>query len=300
MARFYGFGHYLSSQQSWLQTIVLFIVFLAMAIPLGLSLKRIASEAVTVSQIRAVLTSEFGNRSRVTQLDVDFDKEPIAIRSVVIAPRDHVRKSGSLEERLEARLRQPISLQLDQVFLAAGAGALDVQKEELRQASDIAAAETARVSTVARLLSLAAGVAPEQVTIDREHRRASVAAAPLPEAGLAAYRTLERRAVAEVSDWELAIVPPQSELPQITFANGNDTLDASALDAVNLSIWAARRWNQRALTVPGLHASPSQEPLLAERRALAIARLLRTGGIAAVAAPSQGPSFRLRPPSAAP
>ncbi|MGN6124555.1 MAG: DUF389 domain-containing protein, partial [Sphingomonas oligoaromativorans] len=81
MARFYGFGHALSSQQSWTQTVVLILVFVGMAIPLGLSLKQIAAEAVTVTQVRSFLTDRFGSDARVTQLDVNFDASPIAVRS---------------------------------------------------------------------------------------------------------------------------------------------------------------------------------------------------------------------------
>jgi uncharacterized hydrophobic protein (TIGR00271 family) len=61
MARLYGFGHYLSSQQSWLQTGLLIAVFVVMAVPLGLSLQHIAREAVTTTQVRAALS---GPRAR--------------------------------------------------------------------------------------------------------------------------------------------------------------------------------------------------------------------------------------------
>lgn len=293
MARFYGFGHHLSSQQSWTQTILLILVFVIMAIPLGISLKRIATEAVTVSQVRSTLSQQFGSRARVTQLDVDFDKEPIAIRSVVITPRDTVKQTAKVEAELRARLERPLTLQLDQVVLDPGARALDAQKEELRQAGDAAAAETALVSTISRVLALAAGVSPEKVIVDRDHRRATVAAAALPGAELATYRALEQRATLEARNWEIALVPPQSELPLIGFADNSDELEPSALAGVELSAWAARRWNLRALAVPGLLETPSEKPLLAERRARSIAELLAKQGIRAVAAPAQGQSFRL-------
>ena len=52
-------------------------------------------------------------------------------------------------------------LQLDQVLLDPSAGALGAQRAELRQASDTAAAEDAAATAVARLVSLAAGVAAD-------------------------------------------------------------------------------------------------------------------------------------------
>lgn len=79
----------------------------------------------------------------------------------------------------------------------------------------------------------------------------------------------------------------------IRFADGSDTLDASARDAVLTSAWAARRWNIRALAVPGLPSEASDAPDLAQRRALAIAEILRAEGIAPASTPVAGQSFRL-------
>jgi uncharacterized hydrophobic protein (TIGR00271 family) len=64
MARLYGFGNSLSSQQSWTQTWLLLLVFIGMAIPLGISLRQIAGEAVTVNHVRSVLSERFGARAR--------------------------------------------------------------------------------------------------------------------------------------------------------------------------------------------------------------------------------------------
>ncbi|KQX20067.1 MULTISPECIES: DUF389 domain-containing protein [unclassified Sphingomonas] len=300
MARLYGFGHFLSSQQSWAQTIVLTLVFIVMAVPLGLSLKQIATEAVTVTQVRSFLSDRFGARARVTQLDVDFASQPILVRSVVITPRVGMQPTLALQAALEKRLGQSVRLQLDQVLLEAGAGPIDAQREELRQAGAAAAEQTARIGILARMLGLAAGVAPEAVTIDRDHRRATVIAAPLPGATVATYRALELRAQQDVDDWAITITPPQGPLPPIAFADNVDTLDIPAREAVLTSAWAARRWNIRSLSVPGLPETAPENPILSQRRALVIAQLLRSQGVEATTAPASGQSFRLTAaPSAA-
>lgn len=293
MARFYGFGHALSSQQSWTQTIVLFFVFIAMAIPLGFSLKRIATEAVTVTQVRSFLTDRFGSNARVTQLDVNFDAAPIAVRSVVITSRKNMQRTLGLQAELQERLGQPVRLQLDQVLLEPGSGALDAQREELRQAGDVAAIENARIVALSRMLGLAAGISSDAVTIDRDHRRASAVAAPLPGASVASYRALEERAHQDIEDWDIAIIPPQGLLPAIAFADDDDTLDPSARDAVLTSAWAAKRWNVRALGVPGLPEETPDKPTLSQRRAAAIAAVLRDQGITPTSARAAGQSFRL-------
>lgn len=120
MARLYGFGNFLSSQQSWTQTVLLLLVFVAMAIPLGISLSRIASESLALNQIRSTLTERFGETARVTQLDVDFDAKPIRVRSVVITPRERMQRGDGLQTELAKRLGRPVRLQLDQVLLEGG------------------------------------------------------------------------------------------------------------------------------------------------------------------------------------
>ncbi|RYD26559.1 MAG: DUF389 domain-containing protein, partial [Lysobacteraceae bacterium] len=52
MARFYGFGHHLSHRQGWMQTIVLFLVFVIMGVPLAIALRQIGRETVTATQVR--------------------------------------------------------------------------------------------------------------------------------------------------------------------------------------------------------------------------------------------------------
>ncbi|MDH7974192.1 DUF389 domain-containing protein [Sphingomonas sp. AR_OL41] len=295
VARFYGFGHYLSTQQSWTQTVVLLMVFVTMSIPLGFSLRRIAAETVTATQVRSFLSDRFGATSRVTQLDIDFDLAPIAVRAVVIAPRSAARSNAALERSLAAQLKRPVKLQVDQVLLGAGAGAIDAQRAELQQTSAAAASENAEIAEVSRLVALAAGVSPDAVTIDRDHHRVTATAAVLPGAAMTTYRTLEQRIAAALDDWDIKIIPPLGPFPRISFATGADTLDASAKDAVLLSAWQAQRWNIRALAVPGLPTKEVARPTLAQRRALAVATLLKTQGLATVPAPGNGDSLELRP-----
>jgi uncharacterized membrane protein len=103
MARLYGFGHYLSSQQSWLQTGLLIAVFVVMAVPLGLSLQRIAREAVTTTQVRAALSGASGKNVRITQLDIDFQSTPLTIRAVLIVPRQQATPTAKLNQAIAAR-----------------------------------------------------------------------------------------------------------------------------------------------------------------------------------------------------
>lgn len=294
MARFYGFGHSLSSQQSWTQTIVLTIVFIAMSIPLGFSLGRIASETVMASQVRSFLGDRFGTQSRVTQLDIAFDRDPISVRSVVIAPRAAGQSIAALQKALATRLGRPIRLQVDQILLDPGASATDAQRAELQQASAASAAEDAEVGSLAALVALGAGIAPDTVTVDRDHHRMTATATALPGATGATYRALEQRIAAAAPDWEIRIVPPLDRFPVIPFKDNADDLDVAAKEALALSIWEAQRWNIPGLAVPGLPSGQLPEkPSLAARRALAVAALLHARGIRTIAATAGGEPFVL-------
>lgn len=185
------------------------------------------------------------------------------------------------------------------MLLDPRASAIDAQKIELRQAKDAASAEE-QGRAIARLVALAAGVAPETVMLDRDQQRVQAQAAPLPGAELSTYWAIEQRAQDAAHGWDVTIVPPLAPMPVIRFADGSDTLDGPARTAVLASIWAARRWNIHTLAIPSLPRSPAEHPLLPQRRATAIATLVRERGLAAAPASTEGPPFRLAASPASP
>jgi len=289
MARLYGFGHRLSTQQSWLQTLLLLVLFVVMAIPLALSLNRIAREAVIATQVRGVLNAALGKNARVTQLEIDYDVRPLAVRAVIIVPRSKALRTPVLAKRVEAKLGQPISLQADQVLVDPASGTLDQEKAALAQAQEQQQLRT-EGAEVSHLVAIAAGVGPGAVILDREGRRALAAARPLPGASLAAYRQLENRIGAQVPGWSIVLTPPAGlELPEIRFADESDQPDEAGKQAVTTVAWAAQRWNWPGLVVPGLVEPLPPHPTLGQRRAAAIATILRANGIGDLAGtPSQG------------
>jgi len=295
MARFFGFGHFLSKQQSLAQTIILLLVFVSMSVPLGLSLSRIAAETVTAAQVRSFLSGRFGDRARVTQLDIDFARSPLEVRAVVIAPRARAVSSAQLQRDLTDRLKRPAILELDQVLLDPAAGAADTQRAELERASRSAAEESAAATTAVRVVSILAGIPEADITIDRQHRRIIAAAVAIPGATLDSYFELEHRAASALDGWVVTLVPPLAPLPLIYFPDNVDTLDAAAKHSVDVSIWAAKHWNSPSLGVPGLPAAGAApaRPSLNQRRALAIAAVLEQFGIVPVPMAGGGQSITL-------
>ncbi len=286
MARFYGFGHYLSSQQSWLQTSLLLGVFIVMAVPLGIALQRIAREALMTNQLRAALSDAAGKNARITQLDIDFQSTPISVRTVLITPRQQAVPNARLVQAIAARLKQPVDVQADQVLIDPASNGLDETRAALARAQDQQASQ--RAQEIGTLLAVAAGIAPEDVVIDREGHRAQAAARPLAGATLASYRALESRIAAHADGWTIAIVPPAG-LP-LTPITG--TLDAEgqlppeASDALRLDCWAARRWNWPDLGIAGLTLPPASHPSPAQRLAATVAEAVKAEGCQPVPASS--------------
>jgi uncharacterized hydrophobic protein (TIGR00271 family) len=295
VARFFGFGHDLSSPQSWLQTVLLVLVFVGLSIPLGLSLNRIARETVIQSEVRAFLADQFGAAARLSQVAVDFQSDPLSVHAVVIAPRSDTKSSLALRSGLEKRLGRTLALQVDQLLVSSRMGDISARQAEVRRASED---ETPLVgvdaATVRRSVSIAAGVAPEAVLVDPGQKRAEATAAPLPGADLASYQALEQRAAAP--GWRVAIIPPYGPMPIIRFADGSDSVDSASKRAILASAWAAKRWNMSSLGVPGLtDTDPAKRPRLDGRRARAIAAILEKNGVRSTPLPPAGPAFRLVP-----
>lgn len=214
MARLYGFRTNLSAKQTLYQSSALFVAFIVLAIPLGLSLRQIAWETRASSDIGGAIRDQFDRRARISQVDIDWGARPISIKATVLTPQI-VPKAETLAARtLTRQLGHEITLSIDQFQVGTGSGAAE--------AAELAAArndERQRMaqqrSALAAQLALVAGVSDNAVFVDPAMRRATVEAARLPDAGLAAYRALEGRVAKLVPDWQILLVPPATALPDV-------------------------------------------------------------------------------------
>lgn len=270
LARLYGFGSHLSPQHTLLQTLVVIAGFVMLAIPLGLALGRIAWETTAARQVREIVSSQFGDNARLSQLDVRFESDPIRVTATVLTPEYQADAERDAETVLGRLLGRSVDVALEQYRVGTGAQAEAQQLSAAQANARRNAADTAAAQIVDRL-ALVAGVAPDAVLLDRGNRRALVTATELPGAGLAAYRGLEARVAAVASGWTVTLVPPAAALPSVAF--DGDAPDASGREAIRTAIWAAQR-----LRVPiGVSGADS--------RVATVIEALTDAGIGAVAAP---------------
>jgi uncharacterized hydrophobic protein (TIGR00271 family) len=119
VAKLFGFGSRTSGRAAFWQGAAIVAVFVVLSIPLGLSLKQIATEAVETEKIRAVLHAYFpDDGDRIYSVNVAFPKNrPIEIEALVLVKNVVVGATGTLQQRLRDALQAPVILSLSQVPL---------------------------------------------------------------------------------------------------------------------------------------------------------------------------------------
>ncbi|OCC22987.1 hypothetical protein MB02_14600 [Croceicoccus estronivorus] len=237
MARAYGFRTSLTERQTQLQALAIMAVFIALAIPLGISLRQIAWEAQASRTIRGELLDEFDNNARLSQIDINFDAEPVTIAATVLTPTIRSDAEEAAGRAIRRQLGQAVEISITQYQVGIGAKA--AEEAQLAAARAREAADRQRAEELSVRLALVAGVAEKDVLLDRERRHALVTAKPLTGAGLATYRELEGRIAATEPEWTIELRPPARPLPAIEFDDGEPTPQGA--DAIALIGWAAQR-----------------------------------------------------------
>lgn len=246
MARLYGFSATLSGRQTRWQNVALVVVFIALVIPLGLSLRQIAWEASAARQVRSELADSFGAASRLSQPEIEFDTSPLRVSAFVWTTRLRADAEVRAEGNLERALGTPVDVQLKQFLVRDEQSAEEAQLASAKVEEEQATQR--RMSELSARLALAAGAPEDDILVDRQRRRALVRAERLPGATLATYAALERRIAATEPEWRIELVPPTSTLPTIAF--DEETPDDAAREAIALAAWASQRLD-RPLTVSG-------------------------------------------------
>lgn len=274
MARLYGFGPRLSPHQTAVQSVAIIATLAVLAVPLALSLRRIAWEGAAGRYAREALTDTFGDQARISQVELDFHARPIKVTATVLTPRYRADAEGAAGAAFLADAGQRATFAIEQYRVGTGPGAAEAAAIQTA-AANTAAATTAKPVTdadaqahdFAARLALVAGVDPGQVLVDAAARRLRATAAVLPGATLAAYHLLEMRAAAGATGWSVELVPPAVPLPGIDF-------DGAAPSAAGRADLAQTIWGARRLGLSVAVAGPAA-------RAQAVVAALTTGGVTA-------------------
>ncbi|QNE05317.1 DUF389 domain-containing protein [Croceicoccus marinus] len=272
MARLYGFRTNLTHNQTRFQDIIVIAAFMGLAVPLGLSLNQIRKEALFSRQANAAISDNFPGNARVSSIDIEFEGQPVGVVATVLTPEIAPRAQELVQRRLARFLGEPVAVSIEQ--FKVGTSATAAEEAQLAAARAQAQEATDReIRDLVELLALVAGVAEDDVLVDRDNRRALVNAAPLDGAELLAYRELEQRIARRVPDWSITLVPPARTLPEITVTE--DGPDEEGQRAIALVEWAGTR-----IAAP-IEVTGSDADVLQVRRLLAangLATVPKEGG----------------------
>ncbi|HEY8604888.1 TIGR00341 family protein [Tsuneonella suprasediminis] len=244
MARIYGFRTELSQRQTHLQNVIVVLVFIALAVPLGYSLIQIGKQANGERQVRGELQDLFDANSRLSEVNIDWRTDPVTIDATVLTPKLEPDAENKGKRALARILGQDVDLKLTQYKVGTGAQAAEAAQLAAAEAKK-REAELVKVDELTRELALVAGVSSKDVIVDRENNRALVRAKALPGATLATYHTLETRIAAGVPTWQVQILPPPGgALPAIAFVTDDDNKGQpteAGRRALAQVAWAAQR-----------------------------------------------------------
>ncbi len=215
MARFYGFSTALTKKQTRLQVLVIVSVFVLLAIPLGISLARIAWETNATRQAQSVIRSIFPPKARIGQIDVAIHSGDATVTASVMTPSFVANASEIATRAVSSTLKKPVQVTIDQYRVGTDPGAAEAAELAAASAKREAQETERQVAALTDDLALVAGVEPSEITLDRERRRVLVVSRPIPGGNLATYRELERRVAAEAPDWQVMIRPPALALPDV-------------------------------------------------------------------------------------
>lgn len=268
IAKLYGFRGSLSQRQSQFQNSVIVLVFLALAVPLGLSLRTIAWEANAQRIVREEITQQFDRVGRLAELDIAFAENSIAISATMFGPEYREGAEAVIGAALTERLGRDVEVTLAQVQTGSSSSDSDEAALAAALAREEQAAASARANALAGRLALVAGVPQSEVTIDTGRKRAFVRAQELEGASLAAYRALEMRIAATEPDWTIELLPPVGDLPgEITF--GEDGPTPQGAQALAVVEWAAKRTGL-PIVLEGREAETTQAADLLSQRGVSV------------------------------
>ncbi len=250
MARLYGFRTDLSTRQGWFQNFGIFVVFVALAVPLGLSLRQIALEANAQRVVQAAIAASFPEDAQVSDASIDWESEPLLISGIVFTPAFNAAANSEISRRLQDDLLRTVTVQIEQFQVGTDPGAAEQAQLAQARAAQQAEASERQIAALTENLALVAGVERSAVVVDREHNRAIVRARPLPGLTLAGWRILERRAAANTPGWEVELRPPLLALPSIPL-NEEGEATAEGEQARAVIAWAARRLDMPVVLTGG-------------------------------------------------
>ena len=266
LSRLYGFGKTHCARRNAGQGLFIIAVFIALSIPLGISLRDIAYETQVTNSIKSEILTPFADvPSRLSDLTVTFpSRTELNVEATVLTRSRVPGAQSALQSQLSEKMGRIVTVSLGQVLINQDIGLEQAKFLELANSSLGAPlrAEMSRIETLSEMRRSEAelrNAVPFKLAgadIDAETQSASFFAARQAGFSAAAYQAIEAGLLENFSNWDIRVVPPVLDLPLINFANGADEIAPEMTPLLETSVWALKRWDISQIEVVG-YASTS-------------------------------------------
>ena len=199
-------------------------VFAILSIPLGLSLKQIAGEALQTKVIRGTLQAYFTQYSgRIYGVKFTFSEgAPIQVEALVLVQKARANAEAELRRTLSQKLHQPVELSLSQIPIRANQSVSEQAINELnRRVTEVSDAQASRpILTISEIAALQFGIPLLDVSANESSRIVAIRAGVLTAAGLAALRKASTTFQKLHPGWTLQPRLESKGLPAVGFRAG--------------------------------------------------------------------------------
>lgn len=284
VAKFFGFGFNRDSKASVWQTVVIVGVFAVLSVPLGLSLRQLASEAWLTAQTRAALQEIFpAPQNHIYGVNVAFPDHGIEVDALVLTRQTRPGLETQVQHQLTERLGRPVSLSLSQAPVNVRESVDRQAVEEMMSRSNAQLARQMQPN-MAEIAAGEAGVARLHVSQDPTTHSVLVRLDAPTAKQLVQMRAAQRRLTQQYPGWRFTVRPELDALPPIDFDEASDTLNSEAAQLVDAIAWALKGNGVTDVNVIGYsdsNGSRAANRRIAAARAAAVAQTLEAEGVTA-------------------
>jgi uncharacterized hydrophobic protein (TIGR00271 family) len=273
LARWYGFGFRVSKVNFFWQLTVYSIAIIILAVPLIITLKKVASQLTAKHIINNTIHDSFEENAELNIAKIHFPaskKHPIKISAIVFTNKFKQKAEETIKKTLISKLDQPISLKLDQVLYSTS------------QPPSKNYTTTTSEKNIISMVRDASSIPIRLINVDMQLRLIEIFITPTTHQNIKTIHSTELDLRKEFSGWTVKVIPPTSSIPILYFGNDQTKLDENGLQSLESIIWMLDRWQVYEVTVTGFtnnqeYGSSITTPLSAKRVDYIVKKLSKNG-----------------------
>jgi uncharacterized hydrophobic protein (TIGR00271 family) len=285
VAKWYGFGSHNSSKSNIWQMASIFIVFLFLSIPLGISLKNIAYQSYVTKVVKSEIGKyfEFAN-NRLSNFSITFKaNKNIAIDCVLITDRFVPKADQILQKKLEEILNRKVVLSFDQVVIAKREQESIVNTALLNQIQSTLEVSKKK-EDISKSIKDAATFPIEFIKIDQENSKIFIHPQISANVDLSALHNEEKQIRSQFLEWTIFVIPSFKLLPIINFKVGDYKLSEAENVRMEDAIWLLKRLNTNGVSLYGYNNKNGESRKisnynLTKKRLKIVSNILKDEGI---------------------